>query len=443
MIVDNDKFSNEQKQIITNIGKKNRDNKHKLFRKLKMTALFAAAFSSSLLLGVYMLDGLGISTLILLSIIGIVIGVLNYTKAKKTIVEVLSKSDYEIGLYYADKDKEIIGNGYKSFKQAKIGLIVISVMGLFMVIMMSIIFSLQNPVDYDSLTEITGRLKEARLDSDDNLNLILEDDITKYSISSIYTSELDIDRIFDEIGLRDNVVFLVNEAREVNNGIRRSVYYFEVESIVYMDYDLMMQGYQANHNIGVTMIIVFAILSIGSIGTLIVQKNIILVKKQSKEKYDLSIKVVDLENIDDTEIFEMMHKPKIDTFAPKGLLMVVAIIMIASILGIIFSLILIKDPTDKLIISIFLGIMAIVCAVGYYDGLKHNERIEGNYFIIYRFFKVKKIDIKDIKRVSSRGQFVTLSDINNETLARMSSMTGNLDKIIERLSEYGVIIEIN
>ncbi|XMB73002.1 hypothetical protein RJI07_03590 [Mycoplasmatota bacterium WC30] len=442
MIFDNENFTEEQKQIIAKIGKKHKENKSKNTKKLNMNALIIVLIFAGILVGLYLLDDGRIYTVVILALLGIVVGGLNYFKAKKNVNQILARSDYEVGLYYADKDNEVIGNSYKKFKQNKLGAISMTVLGFVMVIFMSLIFLNEAPVNYDNLTEMTGILDEGHFDSDEGMNLKLEGDTTIYRIQSIYTYALDIDRIFDEIKLGDEVIFLVSEVKNVNDDVIRDVYYYEVNSTEYMNYDLMMQGYERNHNLGLGAIYIFALISVVSIIAYFMSKYYYLPKNQHNEKYDLGIKTDPLEVVENKDIFSPNNKSEIATFAPKWMIILMFVFLTCFSVATILCLVLITDTTSKLISSIISGLFTIACVVGCYDGLNNNEIIKGDYFISHRFGKAKEIHIKEIKRASLMGQFVVLLDSNNNTLVRMDRGTGNLDKILERLTEYGVVIEV-
>ena len=441
MILDNERFTEEQKQIITNIGKKYKDNREKSIRKLNFFAFIVVLIYTSILIGIYFLDNGRIYTIGFLVLLGIVVGGLNYFKVRKNLKNILSKIDYEVGLYYADKDYEVIGNSYKRFKQDRIGIIIMAVLGFIIAIFMSLIAFKGSPVNYDNLTETSGILVEVHLDSDDAMQMKLEGDTTIYIIQSIYTRAIDINRIFDEVDLGDEVIFLVSEEKDVNSNTFRDVYYYEANSIEYMNHDLMIQGYDRNHNMGVGMVTISGLIGFGSFISYFICKFYYLSKKQQSEKYDLGIKTGTFKMIDNETVFTATKNPNIVTYAPKGLIILIFVLLAIFLTGFLLSLILISDSTTKSVMSIFSGVFTALMAVGGYDGLKNNEEIEGDFFISHRFTRVKRIPIREIKRVSMMGQFVLLLDSNNKTLVRMDRMTGNLDKILERLNEYGVVIE--
>ncbi len=441
MILDNKKFSEEQKQIITSIGKKYKDNKEKHLRKVNVIALITILIFMSILTFLYLLDSRRISTITFLILFGSGVGIFNYSKAKKKLLKVLSGDDYEVGLYYANKDDEVIGNGYKMFKQTRVGFIALGILGLVVTIPMGLISYNESPVDYNSLTEITGILEEGYFDADDGIQMRLEGDDTVYRIQSIYTVVLDIDRIFDEVDLGDEVIYRIGEVKVVNGDTLRDVYYYEADSVEYMNYDLMMQGYNRNHNLGIVVVIVFGLLGVGSIISFFVYKNYILIMKQEKEKFDLSIKNKVIEFDRDEDLFELTSKPKIATYAPRWMIIFMIIMIVGFFIGMILSLIYITDPFNRVGIPILCGVLALLCVVGCYDGLRNNEMIDGDYFISHRFFKTKKFHIKEISRLSVTGGIATLLDSNNKTLVNISTFTKNLDKIIDRLNEFGVLVE--
>lgn len=438
MINDNKNFNDEQREIITNIGKKYK-NSNIALRRFNITSIVMSVFFIGLILVIYSIDSREIFTIIVLGLLGLIVGSFNYYKLRKKIEMSLDKSDYEVGLYYATDDREVKGNNYLKFKQARIALILSGVLWTVMAIVMSFFFFDDSPVDYGNLTEVTGILEEGQLNSDDEIKMKLEGNETDYRIQSIYTAVLDLEELFEEVDLGDEVIFYVGEIKNVNDRNIQDVYYYESNAKVYMDYDLMMKGFNKNRDLGIIMVCVFGLIGVGSIIGYFVYKNKILVNRQQKEKYDLSIQTSISELSDD--IFINNSKPKIETYAPKSLIYFLRILIGIMIGCFVLSFIYLENITDKLIVSSVLILFTILLAFSYYDVTKSNESVDGNYFYINRWFKTKKFHLSEIKKVTTTPQMAILLDENNKTIARISMMTKNLDKILERFSEFGVVID--
>lgn len=437
MINDNKKFNDEQREIITNIGKKYK-NSNIALRRFNITSIVMSVFFIGLILVIYSIDSREIFTVIFLGLLGLIVGSFNYYKARKKIIVSLDKNDFEVGLYYATDDSEVKGNNYLKFKQARIALILSGVLWTVMAIVMSFFFFDDSPVEYSDLVEVSGILEEGHLDSDDQIQIKLENNDTGYRIQSIYTAVLDLEELFDEIDLGDEVTFYVGEIKNVNDRHIQDVYYYESNSKVYMGYDLMMKGFNRNRDLGIIMVCVFGLIGVGSIIGYFVYKNKILVNRQQKEKYDLSIQTSISELSDD--IFNNNSKPKIVTYAPKSLINFLRILIGIMICCFVLSFIYLENITDKLIASSVLILFTILLAFSYYDVTKSNESVDGNYFYINRWFKIKKFHLSEIKKVTTNPQMAILLDENNKTIARISMMTKNLDKILERFSEFGIAI---
>ena len=443
MIFDNDKFTTEQKQIITEIGRKHKQNRAKNFQQIYVNAIIIVVFFVGMLIGLYFLDPVNVYRIVLLLILGAVVGALNFFKAKKNLSNVLSRSDYEVGLYFADKDDEVIGNIEKRYRNNKRTAIILGVMGIFLALFVGLVTFLSNdpPINYDNLSEITGRLEAGRRDSDDDLQMTLEGDTTVYRIVSIYTAVMDMDSFFDEVHLGDEVVFLVGEIKHVNDDVVRDVYYLEVNSIVYMNRDLMIRGDERNQGFGKGIVLVGGMIGVASVLWVLVWPLFFSNKRRKNEKYDLTIKTerVDVLNTDD--IFAASRKPKIVTYAPKWMVILMFVLLLAFSAASVASLIFITDAGNRALVTGFLGIFVLVSVAGCYDGLKNNEMIDGDYLFTHRFGKERKIPLKDISRITVFGTLLLFRDANSKILARIDRNTCNLDLILERISEYGAVIE--
>jgi hypothetical protein len=124
------------------------------------------------------------------------------------------------------------------------------------------------------------------------------------------------------------------------------------------------------------------------------------------------------------------------------MIILMTIFLIGFSVGMVLFMIYMSDPFNRVGLSILCGLFAVLGAIGLYDGLKNTETIDGDYFISRRFFKTKKFQIREIARVSLMGQFVILLDSSNKTLVKISTSTGNLDKIMDRLNDFGVVVEV-
>ena len=68
MILDNDRFTEEQKQIISKIGQKYKSNKKKYIQKLNVSSFIVVLFFIGILVGLYILDSRMIFTLIFIQL---------------------------------------------------------------------------------------------------------------------------------------------------------------------------------------------------------------------------------------------------------------------------------------------------------------------------------------------------------------------------------------
>lgn len=298
MLYDNEHYTQEQKDAISRIGKKYKDNKENTLKRYNLYALLAVLGAIAVGIMLLALKPNNTVTPIFIGLIAFGTGLYNALKAKKERMKVLEDTDYNVGLYFADKDPQVIGNSKKVLGKAGLAYLIIGIV-LVLALIPILMFAFDGePVDYDSLEIITGKLDSGEID-DDIIEMYIRDDTTKYRITSIYTDVLDVDKIFDEVVLGDNVTFYADTMKVVNGEPVRDIYYFESFGTVYMDEELMLKGYYRNETIGYIVVGVFLIAGIGMISAYIIGKKFIEPRNKAQEIYDLTIKEHDIEQEED------------------------------------------------------------------------------------------------------------------------------------------------
>lgn len=148
MLFDNPKFTDRQREIITTIGKEQRDliDKEKKVNIIGFTvtmililvALILLATFSGMKLGITIIIGIG--TLILFpSIISRKCDILN---------DVKKQEDYDIGLRYINLSPKIVGNAKKKLKAIRLFTIIMSSMALFITLLVFIINANMEVTDF-------------------------------------------------------------------------------------------------------------------------------------------------------------------------------------------------------------------------------------------------------------------------------------------------------
>ncbi len=442
MIYDNDKFTDEQRRIISEIGIKN---KKKFDRKKKLGIVQSIySFLLFVVLGVimYMLNDGEITIPLIIVGAGIFLGVSNIFKTGKKLKDEQEIDDYQIGLRYAGKDVEVIGNSKKALKQTRLGMgIFLGILGCLLIPMLAYMAFSGEMIEYSNLDEVTGILVEGYTDSDGDLFMKFEGDEVIYKFTSMYVDVLDVDAIFDEIELGDEITVYADDPFDGTNDVFRNSYYLESKGIEYMNHDLMEEAYIRNQNLGLMMFWGAIIVFVGVVVFYFTYIRYTYEKNLSKEKYDLSIKYNPIANSDGNDVFDIKSVKRIETYASKAFIGVVIGLNVFSIIATVLAIIFIEDITDKLI-AFLIGIVFIVFSVmAYIDVTKHNEILEGQHLIVNRFFKTKMIFIGDIRSIQFAGVNVSFLNKDGDVLTRIAAQTKNLDKIIEELERTGVIIE--
>lgn len=445
MLYDNKNYTERQIQIITKIGAEKRLTIDKDKKKTLLT----------LLLGFVFVIGMGIilvtydSSYLFLFIFWIIFGGASYygilRKKTKTISELKTKTDYEIGLYYADSDPRVFGVSDKRLKNLKLGMLIMGILMPFMALLIGLVSFSEVQPDYDQMDMVNGIIEDGEY-NEDYISIEIDDGV-EYRISSIYSKYIDQDDFLNDVRIGDSVTMFIDP----DNGDRDfySAYYLEIEGVQYLDEETMILAWEANHRLGIILFAVFLTIGVISIISYPIYKNQIYQKNKQKEIYDLSftkeelneIKAIKQDEFIDKTFENNNEKPYIKTTHPKGFLILFIVITFLGIIIVLLGLILADDPTDKIPIMIMGLFFSFLGGLGLFAIKNEYEILDGDILYVKRFFKMKEIPIKEIASITVNRQMVIFYDINTKVITRASTMTKGLAKIVEYLADNGVILE--
>ena len=438
MLIDSGNFTERQRNIISTIGKEKRefiDRDRNRFVLVQICIMLSVAviFFFLVIIGYVEFTYDVVLVIVAFVTLGSII-----SHKQKQLNELKGQSDYKIGLYYGSSYRKVIGNANKKLKSIRISSFIIAPLFLIMVLVIFLININDEPTDFRELREAQGVLEEALYYKNDRLEIELKYDNVKYRVSSLYFDEINIDEFYEFAEQGMSVVLLYKNS---NNDKIRNVYFIEIDGKVFLSEEEVIQAEKENTLIGWIVCAVFAFFTLFTTIYYFVYKRTIYRKNKAQEIYNLDftddeIKELQVEIAENDEITDVYIK----TSYPKWALNILIVFSIIG-WGIFIGAFFIKDPLGMWVcigMGLFFG---LVSAVALFDLTRNNEVLDKDNFTVIRFFKKKTIKAKDLKSISEKGQYIIFSDRNGKTFCRVSSMTKNIDKIVEALGKRGVKIE--
>ena len=444
MLFDNENYTERQIEIITKIGYEKRNHLEKEKKKFRLIYFISFVFVIAMGLIAVAYDSSYLTLLILWTIIGSVSYYGVAKKKTKTIDELKARSDYEIGLYYADSDPRVFGVSDKRMKSIKVAIWFMSIIWPLMGLLVGLLTFSEVQPDYTQMEIVTGFIEDGEF-NEDYISFILDDE-NEYRVSSIYTKDIDREVFLNDVRLGDFVTLYVetdNEGRDFLNA-----YYIEVNGVQYLNEEGMIASWQSNHRLGITLFIVFSSIGLISIISFPLYRKYVYLKNKGKEIFDLGftkeemnqIKTQREENID--IVFDNnIEKPYIKTYAPKGFIIFFLTFGLLGMIGAILGLILANEPSDKIPIMIMGLFFSILGWFGFFAIKNEYEILDGDKFYVKRLFKSKEILISEITSITINRQMIFFYDANSKVIAKASTMTKGLAKIVEYMANNGVMLE--
>lgn len=438
MLFDNENFTNRQRRVIYEIGRNFR--KRLDHEKRKLIVLNLIVLFIPILFGVLLsvFDNNQPQYYFFVIVFIFIVG-FNIYKKIKDLNHLKNQDDYIIGLFYADKDKRVIGTADKKLKQVRLSSVIIALVTFFISVIVGAIVFNQGKTDFDKLTTVEGIIEEAKYSSE-KIDIKLKDDDTIYRITSIYVDVFDYDE-FNEVAKEgDMITFLCDEKR--NNF--RPVYYVEVNGVEFLTKDEVLKADEENIFIGKIICFVFLGIALISFGSYIYYKNFIYKRNKENEYLNLDFTEAELK-----ELEESLNKGHIDinneiyikTGYPKSYLilyLIFGVISLGLLIGSVFAL----NELVAFLVLLSLGLLfGLMVLIGIYDLTKNFEELKGNKLIAHRFFKKKEIDISELKLIRITPTYIKFIDKDGKTFCRMASQTLRVGEIIEELSNRGVRVE--
>ena len=165
MLFDNENFTNRQRRVIYEIGRNFRERLD--HEKRKLIVLNLIVLFIPILFGVLLsvFDNNQPQYYFFVIVFIFIVG-FNIYKKIKDLNHLKNQDDYIIGLFYADKDKRVIGTADKKLKQVRLSSVIIALVTFFISVIVGAIVFNQGKTDFDKLTTVEGIIEEAKYSSE-------------------------------------------------------------------------------------------------------------------------------------------------------------------------------------------------------------------------------------------------------------------------------------
>ncbi|QWC00135.1 hypothetical protein KHQ88_00790 [Mycoplasmatota bacterium] len=203
--------------------------------------------------------------------------------------ELKDKSDYEIGLFYSEYDKRVMGNARANKQTARITTSAFGVMFILALIMFIWIGGDYEPTTYEDTVEIQGTLRTIQKDSDDNIHIKINETDTDMTISSIYSVQMNFSEIRNNTNVGDSVIVYKEREYTSHDDTAFTIVYLEINDVEYLNYDLVILAEEVNNNIGLKTFYWYGGVTLTDSIIGLISLIIIIPIKESKEIYNLSL----------------------------------------------------------------------------------------------------------------------------------------------------------
>jgi len=444
MIFDNPNFTERQKSIISEIGKeyRNKIDKDKKVYVMGMSLFLIIMTTILIIFAAVEFTSVGYS--VILSIMLIVTIGIGISKKKNQLDLLKQGNDYEIGLFYASRSPKIIGNAEKNKRRTKMSSIIVGVVSALMALMIALILVFSKPKNFDDLIKVEGFIDVINYyPTDDKIDIKLTDDNNKYQITSLYTGKMNVDQ-FLNAAKKGKVIVLHYNNKDLDDDVK-NVYLVEVEGTAFLTKQDVLSADGQNKRVGWILVGIFSFVDFLTIPYYFIYRETAYKKNKSKEIYNLDLTDEEIKSIEDPVSEDATLESEsiyIKTTYKKWMLNLYIFFAILGV-GFIIGAFFVGDPTGFGVLIGFGLFLEFIASLGLFDLHKNYEVLDGNTFIVNRFFKKKVIDVKDIKSIFINNQYTIFMDKYNKRIFMIANMTVGLGDIVDVLEKRGVRVEVN
>ena len=286
MLTNKGVFTERQKEIITRIGHERRESISHEKKKLAWGYCGVLLIFIIIAAVLVLLDNDKLPLAFAFVVMWAAVTGMSLSRKIRELKYVSLQDDYNVGLFFADKDHRVIGNAQKRLKAQLIPSIVMSVLGLMVFIVSFVIVSIDKPPLFDSMIQKQGMLSKAvYVDGMDAIEIEFENDNMIYYVNSIFVKGFDWEEFLEISEPGDAMVILY----KVFNNKRRNIYYAEVNGVILLSQEEALKAHHDNARVGWLLTIIFGLIALAGLIYYPFYRFVIYKKRKDREIFDLSL----------------------------------------------------------------------------------------------------------------------------------------------------------
>ncbi len=441
MLSDNPKYTPRQREIIAQIGKKQRSQLKKHKQKVVLSFVGILVFIFAFCALVVALDRTYLFLVLFFAVIGpVIFGSLTFQRLKRY-DDFKATDDYSVGLFFADSDVQVKGNAKKKQKTVRLAFFLLAGMSLLIAAALCIALCAQQPKDFSALERVQGKIQSVEA-IDDFIEIRLQDDETIYKVFPRYSKAFELDEF---LAVADKETPLILRCEKEPNGLK-SVYYAEFKGREFLN-EAEVTAIDHREKTEMTYTLgFFAAITVGLFVFPFVYRATIYKKNSAKEIYDLNFTDEELQSLSPQNPARSRTAAEapvvsIRTGAPRWMKVFLWIIFGGGLIGILCGAIIPKTTGGKLAVSLFSLFFFLLGLLGVLDMLLNREILEGDTLTVRRFFVKKMIPVKNIRRIALNVTWWVFFDAESHVLCRIDINSLGANAIIENLSQRGVLVD--
>lgn len=454
MLFDNGRFTERQRGILCELGRDHRKTlereKCRAYWRIFGGAVCFAALMAALLL----LDREeGLAYLIFFVPLGLIALIVLVRQRQRRFLELARMNDYDLGLYYADRDRRVAGNAEKGLKRNRLSFLLIGT--LFMACAVLLLFLIRDePMDFSACLRVEGPLENAEYyrGRGERIEIRLSGDSTVYRVSSLYVDEFDWDEFYLIASRGDTMVLLTDESSKG----KCNVYYAESNGHALLTEEEVRTANEHNSRIGFAVGIAMLVAGLATFACYPIYRRLIYRRNLAAEIYDLSFTEEErsaIQNVreqgagdaarpelstDDQPGGERAQQ-RIELRSPRwftGFFLFFAVACdIGSLCAFLFA-----DPSERLLIGFSLLGVSLIGWVGVIALQSTKTILDGDRLICSSFGRKKEIPIREISRVVITKSAACCLDRAGKKLCSLDVLYQGFGDVIDVLEQHGCVV---
>ena len=454
MLFDNGRFTERQRGILCELGRDRRKTLEREKRRSYWRIFGGAVCFAALMAALLLLDREeGLAYLIFLVPLGLIALIVLVRQKQRRFRELSQMNDYDLGLYYADRDRRVAGNAEKSLKRNRVLFLLLGTVCMACAVLMLFLIQYE-PMDFSACRRVEGPLENAEYYSGrgERIEIHLSGDSTVYRVNGLYVDEFDWDEFYLLASRGDTMVLLTDET---SKGKCR-VYYAESNGHALLTEEEVRAADEHNSRIGFAVGIAMLVAGLATFACYPIYRRLIYRRNLAAEIYDLSFTEEERSAIlnvreqgavdaarpalltDDQPGGERAQQ-RIELRSPRWITWFFLFFAVACDIGSL-CVFLFADPSERLLVGFALLGVSLIGWVGIILLRSSKTILDGDRLICISFGRKKEIPIREISLVVITKSAACCLDRAGKKLCSLDVLYQGFGDVIDVLEQYGCVV---